>query len=339
METFARPDGLVCALQNRGPQDEPKHIRSFDARAALIKPGEKYNVVYGKLDADRTVYASNTVRFTVKRQCDLINHLDLLIPNPDNLSLSDILEGLSVEFGGGTTMDAMRVSDDMQTHVETSAALFGRKITHANGKTFVPLVMAPLHANNLVFPSSIHHDLWIAVTFKQGFAVDIDAVELYANKYVVSESARERLFSEPHSFMTTQHQYIGPDRLEKGVNRIKLHFNHPTYLIYFWGFDPSKVKNVRVLLDNDTVFYEGPIEALDHMKASRGLSHVRPTVLFFSDGPPGGPIDCSMNMSRIDNAYLEIDIDQEGSTPIHIVGLSSQPYLYIDGMTGMSFWS
>ena len=339
METFTRPDGLVCALQSRGKQDEPRFIRSFDAHSVLIKPGEKYNVVYGKLNAT-VIVNSNKVTFIIDRQCDLINHVDLVIPDPDKRSLSLILEDMKVEYGEDyhDQMDIMMVRADMQTHVETSAALLGRKITHANGKTFVPLAMAPFHKNNLAFPSTIDQDLMIKVTFKQGHGVDLGALELYANKYVVSESARERLFYEPHSFMITQHLYAGPDPLNPGVNRIKLwHLRHPTYLIYFWGFDPTKVKNVRVLLDNDTVFYDGSIEALDHMKASRGLSHVGPTVVFLSDSLPGEPIKGYVNMSCIENARLEIDTEQEEATQIHVVGLACQPYQYVNGTAGTVF--
>ena len=326
-------DGALLSLVAKGAQDRYMDASAelFDARKQFLK--EVHQFVYRQLDAEKKTYQETTTRFKIHRQCDLISCVDLALPNAEGKSINDILSRIETEIGG-QRMDVLCV-EDIETQIQTNCALLGRKgkITHINGVTFIPLVMAPLHENNLIFPSAQHHDFMINIQFKDGY--DHTNVKLYAKCYFLETEPRRNLFAESHEFVTVQNQYCGKDTLQKGKNTIKLNFNHPVYLIYFWGFDKSKVKRVSVRLDAAT-FYDGPIEPLEHFKLSQGYN-VDPVMLFFSEDKVTDAPRSSTNLSRIDRAELIIETDEEETKDVYVVGLNMQPLRYKSGMYGLAF--
>lgn len=337
-------NGVVLALCAKGAQDKwmEKSDDIFDARKQFLKG--VYQTVYAKISTAKTIKKFTSelgprtcLTFTLTRSCDLVNMLDLAIVNPGNYTINQMLHSIEVEFGG-QRMDKLSVNDDIETQIKTNAALFGRSITHINGLTVIPLVLAPLHENNLVFPSSTHHELHIYVEIKKN-VLSIGSmwdIELYGNIYMLNSPERNALFENPHEFITVQNQYVGADRISKGVNEIQLCYNHPIYLIYFWGMDKTKIKNVKLLL-NKGVFFDGPLQILEHQKIQRGYGQIDPVIIFLSPDNLNMPTKCSVNFSRIDYAKLVIDTEEEDPVDVHIVGLNMQTLRYINGMIGLAY--
>lgn len=323
--------GLLVAQNAFGPQDKYFSEESkFDGKKLLLK--DPYKTVYGKLAVNCKVFGESGLLFKVERQCDLINLVDLVIPS--KFPINTLIKKIDVYFGG-QRMDVLYVTEDIETQIRTNAAIFNRTLSTIGDKTFIPLAMAPFHANNVVFPSSLHHELTISVDLGKQFNPEEikEDIELYAHKYTVSN--RNEFFTEPHEFITIQNQYTGVDQIKKGVNEIKLSYNHPVYLIYLWGFDKSKVTNVRLLV-NTAVLIDASVAVLEHQKACRGFGHVEPLMLFLSDKNPGEHTFSTVNFSRIDSSWIEITTEQE-SANVHCVGLNIQPLRYSQGLVGLAF--
>jgi hypothetical protein len=92
------------------------------------------NVVTEKSFIDICVKDKKTVCFLLERSYDLVNMIDIAIPNPSQLSINDLIKYITVEFGG-QRMDSLSVKYD----IKTNAALFNRQISHINGVTFIHL--------------------------------------------------------------------------------------------------------------------------------------------------------------------------------------------------------
>lgn len=381
--------GMMTALSLKGAQD--KYMKAspelFDCRRKSYMKGT-YQTMYKILDTEKKLVNNKLtgnyqIEFKVERTCDLINMIDLVIHNPANLSLNDLIKSVTVEIGG-QRMDRLGVTSDIETQIRTNATIFNRVVSTINGSTFIPLVIAPLHDNNLISPSAIVYDIVIIVELNRSLTnnqyekevlkhntahdfftgsrssiysninLDIDKlktkeetqiqedsilnkIDLYGNIYYLDTPERKILFSNSEEFITIQNQYTGVEKLKKGVNKIVLNYNHPLYLMYFWGFDKTKVKNVQLTL-NGCAMYDGPIEALEHHKQQRGLSHAEPTFIFFSPDAFNVPTGSSVNFSRIDRAHLVIETEEENAD-IHIVGLNMQPLRMMSGMVGLAFLS
>ena len=53
-------------------------------------------------------------------------------------------------------------------------AIFNRKPTHLNDHSMFPLVLAPLHDNNLITPATKHHDLLIILYIHDEIKEDLE---------------------------------------------------------------------------------------------------------------------------------------------------------------------
>lgn len=332
-------EGANLAAHAKGTQDkwveENADSHPFDAHRQLLED-EKYQVVYAKLVTENKWNArgNNTLQMTVKQVCDLINEVDLVLHNPDKLPINDMISRIEIEIGG-SRIDCLNV-DDIETQILTNCDLWGRKVSHVRDTTFIPLTLAPLHPNNLAFPSTKYHDMNIVVFFKETYVVRSHSQPcLYGNMYYVHMSSRNALHEQPNAFITMQNQHAGTETLKNGTNSIALPYNHPVYLMYFWGCDISKIKNVKLML-NDAPFYDGPVEPLIHKQRQRGVT-TDVVVMYFSNDGLTSATNSSINFSRIDNIHLVIDTDQEEESPLYVVGLNMQPIRYMQHMVGLVF--
>lgn len=350
--------GAVVALTHKGHQDkwmEENHTdhgrRYFNAHAQLI--GDKrYHVTYAELKSVNTwKNDKRTLVLTVKPTCDLINEVDIHLPiirppgNALDRSLNETLERIDVYYGG-FRIDALN-TDDIDMQLRMNCDIWKRKITfnEHDDTVVIPLLMAPFYATNLVFPSTSYHDLKIEITFR-GRYLDHPRIRsiltsndrfltLYANAYYLNESDHDVLYNQQHHIVTFQNQFTGKEMLKKGENIVKFLFNHPMYLIYCWGFNMRKVKNVKVLLEDKT-YYDGPIAPLIHKQRQRGISREGVLTIFFSPDDVGTPTMSSANFSRLDKACLVIDTDEDHDM-INVIGINMQPMMYINGMVGLVY--
>jgi len=239
--------------------------------------------------------------------------------NPENI------EEISVIYGG-QRFDRAFSWEQLQINMK----IFKQKWTRNGDNYMIPLCISPFYSHLLACPSTEHHNLEIWVNFKQQYT---GPIELYANMFYFIE--RQKLFKE-HEFISFQTQYTGKEKLTKGVNKIKLHYNHPVCLLYFYGFDKSKVKNIKFTLDNN-IYYNGTIHELDHIKENYGYGDIDATMLIFSIPQKLHEIkNGTINFSRID--YPEIEIEtEEDEADFNIFGLNTQAIRYCSGMYGLCF--
>ena len=345
-ETLKVNSGMLKALLSKGPQDKYMTDNThylFDSRSQFLTG--RYQTSYQKIFTTKIKktksdhrYINNEwtklkdthyLSYKINKQCDLINMVDIVLHNPNNKSINSMIIKIEIEVGG-QCLDYLS-SSDIETQIKTNNAIYNRKITNINGKSFIPLGMAPFHYNNLISPSATNHDISINVWFTNDYNHNENDVEFYGNIYYLEQPERIKLTNN-YEFVTTQNQYSS-DTIQNGINTLKLNFNHPMYLIYFWGFDKSKVTNIKLLLD-DSVYYDGTLEALEHKKYCRNID-VDPVFMFFSLNL--GKTQCNINFSRIDNPKLVITTTQTESSTINIVGFNMAPLKYSNGMYGLTF--
>lgn len=316
----------------------------------LLK-GRVYHTIYEKLQYGITVSRNkdphdNATRTTVcatlaHGQCDLISGVDLVLPNPSfdlyDVVLKRYIHTVEVQFGG------MRA--DMASSPEVlkyQGDIFGRFPSSHGKKMFMPLALAPLHSHNAVMPSTKRHELKIIITFAEGIET-VPEFELCANKIFVKPSDRFTelpLDENRYAQLVQRVQYAGGDKIKRGTNRVRLNFNHPTYLIYFWGIDVDKVKRVRLLFDKDEPFFDGTMAELERKKWLAGFGHMPDGVgmIVFSTSSFKEAPSATVNFSRIDMPALEIETEQEESD-IHVVAVSTDMLVYTDGMVCMRYSS
>lgn len=195
---------------------------------------------------------------------------------------------------------------------------------------YIPLLLAPFYDTNLVFPSTLFHDLTIILRTNK----KPESLELYGKKYFVED--RFNLYKNPHEFVITQNQQGQKEAARGGKNTYKLYFSYPVYLMYIEGIeDIKKIKNVKLAI-NGKAYYDGSIQPLLYHTKSRYPPGLKPITFCFTDSKPNSEWKTALNFSIIDKAELEIVLDDDVSeTNIYIGCLNANILQYVDGMVGM----
>lgn len=303
----------------------------MDARRTVLYD-KYYREIYCAIETTQENKGNNKIMFHIQReQCDLINHIDLMISFPHACTnktagetVHEWIASVTTEFGGD------RFDTLYTPFLLPVAALHARHSHTANNKFFIPLALSPIHDTNLVPPSTKYHDLNIIVDLKKPL-VDGMSMEIYGKKYYLETMSR----FEEYTGFTHQTQFSGTGTINKGVNRIPLHLNHLVRAILFSGMDKSKVRRIRLLLDGE-VFYEGDITTLQTSKEIFGYPNIDTSMIVFSydtfDKYPWSAI----NFSKIDEPILEIETDED-QCEICIAAVNINMYVMSCGYIGMKF--
>ena len=195
----------------------------YDAKKQFLT--NKHINLYQKLNAKHKSHVHNTKKtiqtmYEFEVTSDFINNVDLVLPNPDNLHVNEILKRITLEIGG-QRIDSI-CADDIYTQIATNNKLFNLNgVSHKNGKTIIPLSIATLHSFNLLQPRPMNHDVQLWIDYKEDYKHYKD-VEFYGNTYFLDQGERRSLVEQPHNFIVFQNQYTGAERMKNGTNTFKL---------------------------------------------------------------------------------------------------------------------
>jgi hypothetical protein len=349
MYVYMNSHGVLYALNSRGQQDDWMQNKTndmYDVRKYFLRNNE-HKRAYMKLKCTTTT--NNKIGIQIDEDCcDLVNNVDLYITMPKTWDVNTCIKALETE-SSMQRLDAINDGQPIETAINTDAEIFGtphRKVRYMDCPTdatkklaIVPLYLAPFYETNLACPSLAYHRLMVNVYLAKDYDMDAVTMELYGDCYYFYRPAiREWIFNDRHQFVTIQHQgcYAHDKTIRQGVNRFRLYFNHPVHCMYFWGFDKTKVKRIRLCMNDDCDFYDGAIEPLEYFKLSRGIT-AEPVMIIFSEMKFDRRPQSTVNFSQIDNPVLIIETEQTEETQLHMIGLNVQGYTTCSGMMGLVY--
>lgn len=326
--------GMIHAQRLTGAQD--KHLsslgmESFDARKMFLKGA--YQKSYQPIST-RIHTFPKSIRFELIKDCHFVNCIDLVFDNPCNTSINKWVHKIQVE-AGDQVIDSFK-SDDLYLQAQTNASIHKRQMRCINGKSFIPLCLAPFHNFNLVTVMADSHSIHIYLYLtEEGLTEPVDKWRLYGNKYYLDPNEYQTILKTPHEFVTIQNQDCGSYKMTTGVNVFSLNFNHPLYLIYLFGFDKRKVTKMKLEFDELT-YYEGSIEPLEMFKFNNGIND-EPLFIWFGDNIIEDMPKSTVNFSRIDKVMLTIETTEKEDRDVSIIALAVQPFRYTSGMFGLRY--
>lgn len=305
-------------------------------------------------------YETQYYEFELLRQCDFIEDINIVIKKQKGLEYR--MGKITFEIAG---MRVHKLHDTTQLNVLNSVY---RQHTVEDEDT----ITIPCTFTDRIIPlvRLYHHEVCIQfeITYKTlpepienqgtGTSKEWDSqldIELYGNMYYLNPTLRRQLFQSQDFFNTTtriiQSQCTGAENIKRGINHIRLNFNHPVFLIYFYGIDQAKINNIQFVVNGETV-YDRSIFLRDRSAQgtdSAGLPE-EPICRLFDDDKDKTFIYFSktfdfddlykndtINFSRIEKAVLVIDTDQDDDATVNIVGLNYGIARTAGGMYGLAF--
>ena len=249
---------------------------------------------------------------------DMVNELDLVLAlDAEDPPIAALRLIRSVEVRCADRRIDGWEGTDVATLIETMCAVFGRKLSRHGDRLFVPLALAPFHSHNLLslvrsaasaasaaLSDARPPDVVVTVEFVDAASASASAAELYGRTYFLSPKARRRA-ALAYQMGSAYSQWGGDHPFPRSLSGMKHHlsFDHPVSMLMFWGVDKATLTSVSLQL-NGRAFYDGPLAPLERVKEQRGLGHVEPVVVFFSQDPPSSPFQSTVNFSRIDSVTV-----------------------------------
>ena len=341
-------DGVTDTFSYYGTQDEvmedPKYV--FDIRETFLK--DRHRVVYTTFETKQSWNDNSVSIKIIPGQCDYINTVALVLECDAPYQLHSI----ETEIGGHRIDKCY----EPEVTLAMNCKFFGTDSCEYKMKTFgnkkiIPLVMAPFYKQNLVYARTLHHEINIIVKFASSIKETVIKASLMGGLISMCPLTPLThlsptihpllsLYERNYVMQTYQTQHTGKEKMVRGQNTYALNYYHPVDLLYAWGFDRSKVTNIKIQFrkgdkENPTwhVYYDGAMDELEYYK----IHNVDAMVFYFSRDPFFQKTNSTINFSRMDHANLVITTDEEGEREISIGCISSQPMLYRDGMLGLQF--
>lgn len=307
--------GALMGLVAKGLQDIwINRNRRQNTKDMVYNLGGFYQVIYGLIDHTNEWYSDRCkIKINMDNFYDFINVIDLHI--------DDSIENISKVFKNITAKVDDQIFDtfDSWEQVITVAAIHGRKVTSSmigdQPYCTIPIALAPLHKHNFIRNNCIE----ILIEFVND-TLQSKVFKLFGNKHYVENY--NSLRSLEYEFITFQSQCCCINQKIQGFsNSYRLQFNFPVTHIYFWGFDKTKVSNVKLSINGNNL-YNGPLGTLEHEKERRGLGDISACIIFLcEDNYTEAPFS-SVNFSRIEFSALVLDIQDNDMQFINIAAVN-----------------
>lgn len=134
MKQEQEPIDFLKVLQRKGVEDDYYTDSNSDVilDPSVFLKDKTYQVMYAKLPATIKI-TGDIMKFELLASCDLINHVDLVLPNSDHLPISRLISLIGVISNGVFDMINCKDIDthinckDIDTQINTSCALLGSK--------------------------------------------------------------------------------------------------------------------------------------------------------------------------------------------------------------------
>jgi hypothetical protein len=261
-------------------------------------------------------------------------NLWLVIDNPQNVTLCDLVD--TIEFESGGQRYQRYGTSDIELEINVLAHIFKVDgIAYQPGKIRVPLVVP----YNVFFFNNTYHDHGARIrVLKQGG--NVPNVNVYANVCdvrIFPELSHTTNLTHKCSFVFYRTQYTGPETISTTKPHVRLHFNHPTYALYIMNVSKERVSSIKLFLDNHTntrpiVTYEYPLNDIEW--------HENHAIVWFNRHfLTLEMLNTHVNFSCCHTPYLTMENTYSDlkPNPIEIVAVSFDMLRHGGGLTGMRY--
>lgn len=245
-----------------------------------------------------------------------IKNVVLVINNPNNYKLNQIIH--NIKIGGFDWFGKINYEIDLEMTINTISKILdiNKPVEYKNGKIFVPLFVT----DYIPYNCNSHNELNIYIGLVTPRIIDTLDMEFYCKKFYNKINNFEALYFPS--------EFTGSEILYKNIHthNVRLNFNHPTYVLIIVGLDCSVVSNIKLLLDNEIVFDETPIQP----------NPGEPYIIWINRDFIKN-LETNINFSRIDHGFIVINGKFEEDTPIDIISLRFNTMKYEQRMYHSTF--
>jgi hypothetical protein len=252
----------------------------------------------------------------------------IVIDNPKNLKLNDIVDNIRLEYGG--LLYQKYCTTDIESEINILAYIFHVDgIKYKNNKIYIPLMIS---FNNTLILNNTYHTLNILLGSKNRTNIDFEIYGNICDTNIFPQLSKTNNINHDCQFTFYQTQFTGEDSLSMMTNKIILNFNHPTYVLYIMNISKKYINSIKLFIDTidipDDIEYKlNDIEWFDN----HAIIWLNRNFLLLNE------LNNGINFSRCNKAYLIIENTYSENNPIQLIAVNFQMLYHTIGMTGFQF--
>lgn len=259
-------------------------------------------------------------------------NLWLVIDNPQNVQLRDLVD--TIEFESGGHRYQRYSTSDIELEINVLAHMFQVDgVAYQPGNIRVPIVVP----YNVFIFNNTHHDARIRVLKHTNHVPNVNVYANVCDTRVFPELSHTTNMTHKGSFVFYRTQYTGPETISTTKPHVRLHFSHPTYALYIMNVSKERVKSMKLFLDNHTntriiATYECPFNDIEW--------HDNHAIVWFNrQFLTLEMLNTHVNFSCCHTPYMTIENTYSDlkPNPIEIVAVSFDMLRHGGGMTGLRY--
>jgi hypothetical protein len=267
-----------------------------------------------------------------------ITNLWIVIDNPSNLKLTDLVTTIRFQYGGMLYQKFGTSASNIENEINILAYMFNIDgIKYENNKIYVPSVV--FH-NVLIFNNTYHQfNIEVIKHNSDGSRTNLTC-EVYGNicdANAIPELENTDNLTHNCSFVFYKTHFIEDDYISSEANKIILNFIHPTYAIYIMNVSKEFVKSIKLFI-NTYISYNnyGPDYEYKLNDIEWFNNHV--IIWFNRNFLLLNELNTNINFSCCARPYIIIE-NTYHDHKIEIVALRFEEIRNLNGMTGTRYSS
>lgn len=292
-----------------------------------------YVCEYTKLDY--TSNGKNRGVIVLLNTCDIVSDIDIVIPTIYN---KNFIRWIDFEING-SQIDKVYFNGITENIIYN---LMQKKVINIENKHVIPI---PFFMNMIPLLKLKKSEIRFWIETNDEYADIFNNIELYGKKYTLkSDNMRQLLINEEkkeYMIIQIQTQFTGEDYINKGINKYKLPYNHPVFLIHFDGINKTNIKNITLTFD-DEIIRSGKDEFDDVKKifGENNYDNIDSNIIIFDNTFNKNNLysNHTNNFSTIDCARLIIDIDEvHADSVISITAMNYNTIYFASGTMALTY--
>jgi len=306
-----------------------------------------------------TATLGNKVTCTISRNGDLISriYLQMDVSNTSTtvkVSAHELVKSVEVEIGGqridkhyGAWLSIWNELTQTAGHWDGYDKMTTVDVSTTNKTLYLPLQFWFCRNPGLALPliALQYHEVKINIEFEAAPSTDVSMsnASLYVDYIYLDSDERRRFAQVSHEYLIEQLQFTGD---ESPSSKIKLNFNHPVkelvWVEYANGSPQTTYSSAKLQLNGHERFsvrkpaYFQLVQPYQHHERVPEDKHIN--VYSFALKPEEHQPSGTCNMSRIDNATLNLEsINQGSSDTVKVFAVNYNVLRVMSGMGGLAY--
>ncbi len=242
----------------------------------------------------------------------LLNNLVIVIPNPNNLQLNDLVQSIEITNGG---CQMYRINGDIETHISVLGHFLNSSWAYNPTTMCTEISLGLIHSAGLIAKYE-WHDLVFELETTTPYPINIIfKANLYTAKefdgtdtWVSSDPTDTNIFCDQRKFR--KFLLHGIDSASGCIvnKRETMPFNHPVSVIYLTSIDPNIVSHVCLRVNGAPIINMSKDELYQINKYYYSIDSNQIILIYNQNILTSN--DLSINFSRIDRVDLEVQTNQ-----------------------------